>query len=93
MAKKLCVNISMFDFNQDVFMTDGEIIKHVASVPMERLSEIIYSLTGTEDGIEEIEINGNQEYIQPVGYEILEGLNKLYSDKNVRVYLNGEVFN
>lgn len=93
MAKKLCVNINMFDLNQDVFVAENEEIKHIASVPIDRLSEIVYSLAGVNDGVEEIEINGNQEYIQPVGYEILEGLNKLYSEKNVRVYLNGEILN
>ena len=93
MAKKLLININMFAIDQDVFEADGDNLKHIASVPIDRISEMIYSLANAKDGIEEIEIDGNQDYIQKVGLEVLEGLEKLYSNKNVRVKLNGEVFN
>lgn len=93
MAKKLLVNINMFTIDQDVFEADDDNIKHIASVPIDRIGEIIYSLANAKDSIEEIEIDGNQDYIQKVGFEVLEGLEKLYSNKNVRVKLNGEVFN
>lgn len=94
MAKKLLVIINLFAIDQDVFEADGDNnLKHIASVPIDRIGEMIYSLAGAKDGIEEIEIDGNQDYIQKVGFEVLEGLEKLYSNKNVRVKLNGEVFN
>lgn len=93
MAKKLLVIINLFAIDQDVFEADGDNLKHIASVPIDRIGEMIYSLANAKDGIEEIEIDGNQDYIQKVGLEVLEGLEKLYSNKNVRVKLNGEVFN
>lgn len=93
MAKKLCVNIDMFTINQNIFIADDDKVKLIASVPVDRVGEIVYSLAGAKDGIEEIEIDGNQDYIQKVGFEVLEGLEELYSNKNVRVKLNGEVFN
>ena len=93
MAKKLLVMINMFAMNQDVFEADGDNFKHVASVPVDRIGEMIYSLANAKDGIDEIEIDGDQNYIQKIGFEVLEGLEKLYSNKNVRVKLNGEVFN
>ncbi len=93
MAKKLLVNINMFAFDQSVFEIDGDTVKQIASIPINQIGEMVYSLANTEDGIEEIEIDGNQNYIQKVGIEVLEKLTKLYSDKNVRVKLNGEVFN
>lgn len=93
MAKKLLININMFSFDQDVFETDGDSVKHIASVPIDQINEMVYSFVNTKESIEEIEIDGNQDFIQKIGYEILEGLEKIYSNKNVRVKLNGEVFN
>lgn len=93
MAKKLLIMINIFAVNQDVFEADGDNLKHIASVPIDQIGEMVYSLANAKDGIEEIEIDGNQDYIQKVGLEVLEGLEKLYSNKNVRVKLNGEVFN
>lgn len=89
---KMFVKVDMFTINQDVFLEHGGEIKHIASVPTDKLGEIVYSLVNSKDGIEEIEIDGNQKYIEKIGQEVLEGLNKNYSN-NVRVKLNGKVSN
>ena len=92
MAKKLCVKINMFDANQQIFIAKDDEIKYIASAPMDRISELAYSLAGERE-VDEIEVDGNPDFIQQIGMEILEGLEKFYSDKNVRVKLNGEIFN
>ena len=93
MAKKLCVKINMFDANQEIFIAeDDDKIKHIASAPMDRISELAYSLAGKKE-VDEIEVDGSKDLIQQIGMEILEGLEKFYSDKKVRIKLNGEVFN
>lgn len=92
MAKKLCVKINMFDANQELFLAEDGEIKHVGSVPMDRISEAAYSMAGAR-GVDEIEVDGNPDFIQQIGMEILEGLEKFYSKENVRIKLNGKVFN
>lgn len=92
MAKKLCINVHMFDMNQDIFIAENGAIEKLASVPANEIGNTVYSIAKSKD-IEEIEVNGNQNFIQQIGYEILEELEKLYSNENVRVKLNGEVFN
>lgn len=92
MVKKLFVKVDMFSFNQDIFLADDENIKHIASVPIDRLSETLYALADAQQ-IESIDIQGENEFIQKIGYEVLEGLKNNYSNENVRITLNGEVFN
>lgn len=92
MAKKLFIKIDMFNLNQDVLLTQDNDIEKIASVPIDSVGKIVCSLAG-EKNVEEIEIDGNQEYIQKVGLEVLEGLENYYTDRNVRIKLNGKVFN
>ena len=89
---KICVKVEMFSMNQDIYIADNGEVKHIATVPMDRVGEMVFSLAGTHN-IDEVEINGNTEYIQQIGYDILDGMEKFYSNKNVRVKLNGKVFN
>jgi hypothetical protein len=48
MVKKLFVKVDMFSFNQDIFLADDENIKHIASVPIDRLSETLYALADAQ---------------------------------------------
>lgn len=93
MASKLFVNIDMFTINQDISLIDNGEVKYLMSVPIENLDKAIYSLVGSNNNINDIELHGNKQYIQKTGYKILEGLNKIYADRNVRITINGEVFN
>ena len=91
MAKKLLININMFRVNQDVYEIDGDHANYLASLPLDEVSRAVYAF-GNGD-IEEVEVDGNTDFIQKIGYEIIDELNKYYSDRNVRVKLNGEIFN
>ena len=92
MAKKLCVHIHLFSFNQDVFMADGNDVKRIASTSIDRLNDVI-TTTMQDNEIDEIELNGDEQYIQSIAYRLLEGIEKFYSNENVRITINGEVFN
>ena len=91
---KIVVGINMFSLNQYIYELheDGQ-VETVAATPIDRLAEAVYSLVGTREDIEEIELDGPTEYIQKYGFEILEGLAQNYSNRNVRISLNGKVFN
>ena len=94
MAKKLVVGINMFSMNQSIYELheDGK-VDIVAATALDRLGEAVCSLIDSSNEIEEIELDGPTEYIEKYGFEILEELAKNYSDRNVRLNLNGKVFN
>ena len=86
---KLLVNINMFSLNQNIFIEEHGEIKPVASVPMDQINDLII----TFKDVEEIEIDGNQNFIEKIGMEVLEKYKQKYSNSNVRFKLNGKVFN
>ena len=89
MAKKILVNINMFSMNQDVYIEENGEIKPVASVPMDQIGDLIL----TFKNVDEIEIDGNQGFIEKIGIELLDKYKQKYSNFNVRIKLNGKVFN
>ena len=93
MAKTLLVSINLFDFNQTVCVFDNTQMYKRFSVPMEELEDAICSLVSTENNIEDINIEGQQDFIQTIGNELLTRFNQNYSNMNVRIILNGKVFN
>lgn len=92
MAKKIFTKINMFDLNQQVFLADGEDIKLISTPTMAEMKGLIFSLLDSNT-IQELEFDGNEKYIQAVGMDILEDLTKKYSNRNVRILINGKIFN
>lgn len=91
MAKIMYVGLNMFSFKQDIFVReDDNSIKHLISVPLDKLGETICNYLTDED-IGTIEINGNEEYSNQLLYDLNYLLTTAYSERNVRVLLNGEV--
>lgn len=93
MAKKLYTKINMFDLAQTVFLVKDEKVTKMTSVPTDELGTTFASLVETQD-VDEIELDGNTLYTQKIGQEILENITRLYSNnKNVRININGKIFN
>ena len=93
MAKKIFVKISMFDLNQPIFLADTEAdIKMVAQPEIWQIENTLFALM-ENNPIDEIEFNGNEKYIQSIGEEWVKNLKSKYSNRNVRISINGKVFN
>lgn len=92
MANKLFIGIDMFTVNQDILLVSETGITTLASVPVESVGNLAYSLIDSNN-IEEIEINGNKKYTKKVAHDIINALQRNYSKRNVRITTNGEVFN
>ena len=95
MAKNLLINFNLFDANQIIYLLDTEnqtATTLISSVPVNEISNVIGGLIQTE-GIEGIDLRGHEQYIVEFGNSVLNELVKKYSDRNVRIYLNGEIFN
>ena len=94
MAKKIFTKINMFDIDQQIFMADeNKDIKLIASPSIENVKDILFSLMETDNSVEEVEFNGNEKYIKAIGNGILNELVKKYSDRNVRILINGKILN
>lgn len=95
MAKKICVIADTFgSLNADVFLVDNENVQHLASVPLNEIKDTVFGLAGDpQRDIDEIKFEGNTTYLSKVCTEITTGLKNFYSNENVRVNLNGKVFN
>ena len=94
MAKKIFTKISLFDYNQPIFIADKNDIKLVDSVPIDDVKKVLFSLMSDNDDVEEIEFNGNEKYIKTIGEEMINEIITQYSNnKNVRITINGKIFN
>lgn len=94
MAKKIFTKISLFDYNQPIFIADKDDIKLVDSVPINNVKKVLFSLLSDNDDVEEIEFNGNEKYIKTIGEEMInEIITKYSNNKNVRITINGKIFN
>ena len=90
---KLYISIALFDLYQDIFLVTKDSVNLYSKVTMEDIPELVYSALSKDDfSIDEIELHGNPEYCEKTGYEIESLIKQRYSDRNVRISINGEIF-
>ena len=91
---KLFIQTDMFNINQSVFLIQNDVIVSTTKVPLDQFKDLpIFNLEREKDSIDEININGNQKFIEKIGYDIISNLKNNYSNRQVRIKLNGEIFN
>lgn len=94
MAKKLLININMFDRYSPIYYVEDDQPIRVTTVPIDELVNYVLYNDRWNTGIEEIEIDGNRNFIQKIGQDFInEWQSKFSNNRNVRIVLNGEVFN
>jgi hypothetical protein len=93
MEYKMFIDVNLFTLHQNIYIAndDGEIEKIVRST-VENMNNTVMGLL-EEKNFSEIELSGNQEFVQHVGEKLLAELKLNYSNKNVRMLINGKVFN
>ena len=84
----------MFEMNQSIFLADSnDDIQLISQVPLNEIPSILFSLLNDNNDIEEIEFRGNRDFITPTTETTLKNLKSKYSNRNVRISINGKVFN
>lgn len=93
MEYKMFIDVKLFTLHQNIYIAndEGEIEKIVRST-VDNMNDTVIGLMEKQD-FSEIEISGNQEFIQSIGEKLLTELKLTYANKNVRMLLNGKVFN
>lgn len=82
----------MFSTSQNIYLVQDDKAESIAATALDRIPEAVCSLMDQFD-IDEIELDGPSKYIEKYGYDILSELEKNYANKNVRINLNGTLFN
>ncbi len=93
MAKKLLININMFDRYSPIYYVEDDQPIRVTTVPIDELVNYVLYNDRWNTGIEEIEIDGNKNFIQKIGQDFINEWQSKFSNRNVRILINGEVFN
>lgn len=87
------INVNMFDVHQSIYLIENEKPVKTTSVPLNELVDFVLGNEQWNKNIEEIEIDGNKNFIQKIGYDFKTSIQKQFSNRNVRILINGEVFN
>ena len=83
----------MFSMSHPVFLADTQgDIKLIAQPSLEELQHVLFSTMYSTE-IDEIELDGDEKYIEAIGLNMLTDLAQKYSNRNVRIRINGKVFN
>ena len=88
---KIVVNINMFDVSQKVYYIQNDRQIKTISVPLAELVNFILHNEQWNKDIEEIDIEGNKDFIKKIGYDFITGFKTQYSNRNVRILTNGEI--
>ena len=86
---KLFVNINMFTLNQRVLLVRDNSATVIASPPLDQMREVLDAALD-QYKVSEINFAGNENYIKEF---ILYTLKTKYSDRNVRILVNGKILN
>ena len=83
----------MFSMSQSIYKVsdDGE-MENIAATSIDNIPEAVSVLMESFD-VDEIELDGPGKFIEKCGYDILEELKQNYTNKNVRINLNGTLLN
>lgn len=83
----------MFDMYQQIYYIENDNVTRTTTAMTDNLADfILYNERWNKD-VDEIEIDGNKAFIKKIGQDILTKFNNQFSNRNVRILINGEVLN
>ena len=94
MANKITVGLNLFTIDQKVIVSSasGDVLL-TANVPLDRIGETVAALAQTHD-VDKVNLFGQDDFVSQPAYDTKFYLNKLFSENNnVRIFINGEIFN
>ena len=92
MAKKLFVQLNLFSEGQFVWLAENDIdIKPIRVGKLDNLNDIIINKI-KDDDVEEVIFDGINSYAEGFAENILNDISTKYVNKNVKIYINDELF-
>lgn len=94
MVNKISVGIDLFAMDQKITLTSEDGVPQMSAlVPMDRVGETVAALASQHD-VSEIHLFGSKQALAQTAYDTQTYINKLFSENNnVRIFINGEIFN
>ena len=95
MAKHLIVDFNLFDGDQSIYLVEdsGKVLSQ-SSKPVDLIPEELTYLMNQNEDIQSVDLRGYESYLKEFGSYLLNSLMTKYSNnKEMRIYINGKIFN
>ena len=95
MDKRIVIKLNMFILNQEISLINADNDKEITntiSVPIDKIDDTIEEFVQTNN-IDEIYVEGNKKFAKAIINDLQSILTYKYSEKKVRIYLNGKICN
>lgn len=83
----------MFDMYQTVYYVENDKPTKVTSIMTDNIVNFVLHDEHWSKDVDEIELDGNKHFVQKIGKDLITELQSKFSNRNVRILINGEVFN
>ena len=83
----------MFDMYQTVYYVENDKPTKVTSIMTDNIVNFVLRNEHWSKDVDEIELDGNKHFVQKIGKDLITELQSKFSNRNVRILINGEVFN
>lgn len=93
MAKKILIDLNFIGTNHLYVVDENNDIQPIRFGVIQDIKFTLDQLLQENDNIQDIYLTGQENYAQGFQKELLNDVVKKYSNRNVRVYINDQIFN
>lgn len=93
MAKKILIDLNFVGTNHLYVVDENNDIQPIRFGVIQDIKFTLDQLLQENDNIQDIYLTGQENYAQGFQKELLNDVVKKYSNRNVRVYINDQIFN
>ena len=93
MAKKILIDLNFVGTNHLYVVDENNDIQPIRFGVIQDIKFTLDQLLQENDNIQDIYLTGKENYARGFQKELLNDIVKKYSNRNVRIYINDEIFN
>ena len=93
MAKKILIDLNFVGTNHLYVVDENNDIRPIRFGVIQDIKFTLDQLLQENDNIQDIYLTGKESYARGFQKELLNDIVKKYSNRNVRIYINDQIFN
>ena len=93
MAKKILIDLNFVGTNHLYVIDENNDIRPIRFGVIQDIKFTLDQLLQENDNIQDIYLTGKENYARGFQKELLNDIIKKYSNRNVRIYINDQIFN
>lgn len=93
MAKKILIDLNFVGTNHLYIVDENNDIQPIRFGVIQDIKFTLDQLLQENDNIQDIYLTGKENYARGFQKELLNDIVKKYSNRNVRIYINDQIFN